>query len=419
MTETAIRLPETLQERLVARFLRYVQIDTQSDPSSDTYPSTARQLRLLNLLVEELSLIGLHDVQIDPYGYVTATIPASRNDKMVPTIGFIAHVDTSPEVSGANVKPQIIEYTDGIVTVNAASELTVDADTLRPYRGDRLIFSDGTTLLGADDKAGIAEIVTAAEYLMMNPDIPHGTIRIAFTPDEEIGRGTDHFDVEAFGARYAFTVDGGAEGALEYETFNAAEARIVVHGINSHPGAAKGHMINAQWVLMDLLSELPTDERPESTEGREGFFHLIRLEGNVEQAMAELIIRDHDRGHFEARKSLLLGLTDKLNNSYGHTIAETTIDDQYYNMGECIAPHMKIIEIARKAMLDAGVNPKTEPVRGGTDGSRLSFLGLPCPNLFAGGELMHSRTEFVSERVMTRATEVIANICRLFYTEEL
>ncbi|MBQ4279698.1 MAG: peptidase T [Rikenellaceae bacterium] len=419
MPVTPFQLPDDLRERLTERFIRYAQIDTQSDPASETYPSTARQLRLLNLLVEELLALGLADVEIDEHGYVTATIAATTRRSDIPPIGFIAHADTSPEVSGAHVSPRVIDYAGGGITVNTELGLTVDADRLEAYRGDRLIFSDGTTLLGADDKAGIAEIVTAAEYLVLNPQIEHGTIRLAFTPDEEVGRGTEYFDVGAFGARYAYTVDGGAEGSLEYETFNAAEARIVATGINTHPGAAKDLMVNSQLVMMELLGELPADERPETTSGREGFFHLIRLCGNVEQTEAELIVRDHDRCGFIRRKHMLTDLVDAVNRRYGRPLVNAVIRDQYYNMGEQIAPHGEVIEIAREAMRLAGVEPRTEPVRGGTDGSRLSFLGLPCPNLFAGGENIHSRTEFVSERVMTRATEVIVNICRLFCDKPL
>ncbi|MCD8102968.1 MAG: peptidase T [Alistipes sp.] len=401
---------------LVERFLRYVAVDTQSDPASETYPSTARQFTLLNMLVEEMKLMGLEDVDIDPNGYVTATLPASPGCGDAPVIGFLAHVDTSPDMPGAGVKPRIIENYDGgdIVLNDSVTMAVADFPELEFYKGNTLITTDGTTLLGADDKAGIAEIMTAVEYLLAHPEIPHGKIRIGFTPDEEIGRGVDYFDVGAFGAQFAYTVDGGFEGELEFENFNAASAKIAVQGRNIHPGYAKDKMLNALLLVQEFNSMLPPVQRPEHTEGYEGFYHLVAVNGGVEKAAMEYIIRDHDRDRFEEKKAFISRVADYLNGKYGPGTITLTLKDQYYNMREMVEPHPEIIEIARRAMEEAGVEPIVRPIRGGTDGSRLSYMGLPCPNLFTGGMNFHGKYEYVSVDTMHKAVRTIVNIAKLW-----
>lgn len=380
-------------ESVESRLVRYARIDSQSDPESSSFPSTKEQLRLLEMLKEEMIGMGMTEVTMDKYGYVMGTIPSTCctsdniTDQTPPTIGFIAHVDTSYEVCGRNVQPQI---RDGVIT------------------------SDGTTLLGADDKAGVAEIMTAAEHLLHNPHIRHGKIRLAFTPDEEIGKGMDHFDAKAFGAAFAYTVDGGALGSLEYESFNAAEATITIHGENTHPGYAKGKMVNSQRIAMQIDAMLPEGERPEQTSDRDGFFHMTKIDGSVSQTVIHYIIRDHDRETFENRKRKLTDIIAAINAEHGKNIAELVVRDQYYNMREQIEPHMEIVEIALRAMAEAGVKPQVSPIRGGTDGSHLSFMGVPCPNIFCGAEQIHSTKEFVRVDVMYKAVDVIVNICRLF-----
>ena len=401
------------QDNVLGRFLRYVKTDTQSDPASETYPSTQGQLVLLKMLAGELAAMGLADVEMDEYGYVTATIPATTSKK-VPVIGFIAHVDTSSDVSGTDVKPQVVKYTGGDIIANSELGIILSEEELKEYRGQTLVTTDGTTLLGADDKAGVAEIMTAASYLISHPQVEHGTIRIAFTPDEEIGKGVDHFDVEKFGARYAYTIDGGALGSFEYETFNAAEAHIEITGYNTHPGAALGKMVNAQSIAFDIDRALPQQERPEFTSGRQGFFHLTETNGDVELCKMHYIIRDHDNKLFERKKQLLTNITAQINKDWGAERIKLDMHDQYYNMREKIEPHPEVISVALEAMKQAGVMPVIDAVRGGTDGSRLSYMGLPCPNIFSGAENMHSRKEFVNVEVMERAVEVIVNIGAIF-----
>lgn len=402
-----------MKNNALERFLRYVQIDTQSANNSDTYPSTAKQLNLLTLLVEELIEIGVCDVEIDGYGYVTGRIP-SNCTREIPSIAFIAHVDTSPEVSGHNVCPRVVEYTGGDLVVNDDLGLAINAQRLTGYVGHNLVVSDGTTLLGADDKAGVAEIMSAAEYLVSHPEIEHGDVLILFTPDEEVGRGVDHFDPFHFGAQYAYTVDGGEQGSLEWETFNAASAEITVSGVNYHPGYAYGKMINSQHIAMQIAQRLPVGERPETTQCRDGFFHLTGMEGSVEHSKLCYIIRDHEKARFESRKQYIVDCVAEINLEYGMQIANAVIHDQYYNMGEVIKDHYFMVEIAERAMLKAGIYPTISAVRGGTDGSRLSFMGLPCANIFSGSENIHSRLEFVSEQVMLSAVHVVVNIIELF-----
>ena len=398
------------------RFLKYVSFDTQSDESSQTFPSTEKQLVLLNYLKEELQTIGLEDVSMDEHGYVMATLPATKGKENVPTIGFISHVDTSPDMSGANIKPHIIEKYDGrdIMLGNNVWLKVEEFPELSFFKGHSLIHTDGTTLLGADDKAGVAEIMTAAEYLLTHPEIEHGKIRIGFTPDEEIGRGVDYFSVEAFGAQFAYTVDGGMEGELEYENFNAAGAKIHIQGRNVHPGYAKDKMINALQVACEINSMLPAVQRPEHTEGYEGFYHLIGINGAVEEADMSYIVRDHDRAKFEQKKAYLEGVVALLTKKYGEGVIELKLTDQYYNMREMVEPHPEVIERALAAMREAGVEPLVRPIRGGTDGSRLSYMGLPCPNLFTGGMNFHGKFEYCSLTTMGRAMQVILNLARLW-----
>lgn len=403
---------------LKERFLKYVGFDTQSDPESETFPSTAKQLVLLNYLAEEMKSLGLDEVEIDGNGYATGTIPATKGYEDSPVIGFISHVDTSPDMSGAHVKPQLIENYDGNdIRLNSSLVMRVaDFPELSFFKGHTLITTDGTTLLGADDKAGVAEIMTAAEYLMNHPEIAHGKIRIGFTPDEEIGRGVDFFDVQAFGAKFAYTMDGGFEGELEYENFNAAGAKLAIQGRNIHPGYAKDKMINALQVAMELNSLSPVCERPEHTEGYEGFYHLIGVAGGVEKASMEYIIRDHSREKFEAKKNFLTDAVTFVNRKYGQEVITLELKDQYYNMREMVEPYPEVIDKAMQAMQEAGVTPVVRPIRGGTDGARLSYMGLPCPNLFTGGMNFHGKFEYCSLNTMQKAMQTILNLVQLWKT---
>ena len=410
-----VRSENLSENRLLSRFLRYVAVETTSDEESPTQPSTQCQFDLLNILLDELTAMGLNPT-LDEYGYLTATLP-SNIEKEVPTIAFIAHVDTSPDASGKDVKPQITENYDGdSIVLNKLKNIVLspnDYPELKNYVGQTIITSDGTTLLGADDKAGVAEIMTMMHYLATHPDVKHGTVKVAFTPDEEIGRGVEHFDVKRFAADYAFTMDGGAVGELEYENFNAASAQIIVNGVNIHPGEAKGKMINSMLIAMELNAMLPQNEQPALTEGYEGFFHLTSITGEVEQTKMHYIIRDHDDVKFEHKKDLLMKACETLNAKYGKVV-EAIVTDQYRNMKSMVEPHYFIVERAMKAMQMAGVKPVVKPIRGGTDGANLSFMGLPCPNIFAGGHNFHGRFEYVPFQSMEKAVEVMLNIVRLF-----
>ncbi|AGC67376.1 peptidase T [Thermoclostridium stercorarium subsp. stercorarium DSM 8532] len=403
-------------DALVERFLKYVSFDTQSDENSDTCPSTQKQYEFGKYLVEELRQIGLKDAEIDRNGYVYATLNGNT-EKKVPVIGFIAHMDTSPDMTGANVKPRIIEnYDGGDIVLNSEKNIVLSVErfpNMLTVKGHDIIVTDGTTLLGADDKAGIAEIVTAAEYLIKHPEIKHGTIKIAFTPDEEIGRGVDHFDVKKFGAEFAYTVDGGIEGQIEYENFNAAYAKITVNGVNVHPGSAKNRMKNSILIAMELNSMLPAAETPSHTEGYEGFFHLNNIEGDVEKTSLYYIIRDHDMKRFSERKKLIGEIVDFINYKYGEGTVVLEMKDQYYNMKEKIEPVMHVVDLAKKAMEQSGVKPVVTPIRGGTDGARLSYMGIPTPNIFTGGQNYHGKFEFVSVNSMKKAVEVIIRIAEL------
>lgn len=398
------------------RFLHYVSFDTQSNETSTTFPSTEKQLTLLNALKEEMITLGLEEVSMDANGYVMGSIPATKGLEKKPVIGFIAHVDTSPDMSGANIKPQVIEnYNGEDIRLNEGLMMRVaDFPELTFYKGHTLITTDGTTLLGADDKAGVAEIMTMAEYFINNPQIAHGKIRIGFTPDEEIGRGVDYFDVKAFGAKFAYTVDGGFEGELEYENFNAASAKISIQGRNIHPGAAKGKMVNALQLAADLHAMLPVEMRPEYTEDYEGFYHLIHLSGSVEQAEMAYIIRDHDRELFEEKKQIMTSAIAYINQKLGHEAISLVLKDQYYNMKEQVLPYPELIERAQQAMKLAGVQPIIKPIRGGTDGARLSYMGLPCPNLFTGGMNFHGKYEYCSLTTMNKALQTIINLASLW-----
>jgi len=401
---------------VLERFLRYVKIDTESARDSETYPSTAKQLELLRLLADELRQIGLRDVAMDQYGYVTATLEATTSAP-APVIGFLAHVDTSPDFNGKDVRPQIVEnYDGGDIVLNANEKIILSPQRfpdLLKYRGESLVTTDGTSLLGADDKAGIAEIMTSLAHLVAHPEIPHGKVRVAFTPDEEVGAGVDHFDVVAFGADFAFTVDGGEVGELEIETFNAAGAKVIIRGRNVHPGIAKGVMLNALIIAMEYNALLPVFDRPEHTEKSEGFYHLTQMSGGVELAQMDYIIRDHDEQSFEKRKAFLQSAAEFLNRKYGEPVVEVALKDQYYNMKKMIDPHPQILAVARAAYEAVGIEPRVIPVRGGTDGSRLSYMGLPTPNLFAGGHNMHGRYEFVPVSALEKASQVIVKICEL------
>ena len=396
------------------RFLKYVKFDTKSDENTGVTPSTPGQMVFAKYLKEELEALGLTEITLDDNAYLMATLPANT-DEEIPTIGFIAHLDTSPDMSGENVNPQMVDYKGGDITLNADKGIVLSPTQfpeLNDYVGETLITTDGTTLLGADDKAGIAEIVTAIEYLKNHPEIKHGKIRIAFNPDEEIGQGAHKFDVELFGADWAYTMDGGAVGELEFENFNAAVARITFQGRNVHPGYAKGKMINSIRVANQFASMLPRWETPEHTEGYEGFYHVVGIEGSVEETTLTYIIRDHDRARFESRKKELEHLTRKINAEFPG-VATLDMKDQYYNMREKIEPVMHVIDIAKQAIENAGVTPKVQPIRGGTDGAQLSFKGLPCPNIFAGGLNFHGRFEFVPVSSMEKATQVVVEICKL------
>ena len=400
---------------LIERFIEYTKFDTQSSEDSSTVPSTAKQLVFAEYLKKELVREGFDDVYLDDKGYLYATLKANIKNSNAPVIGFISHYDTSPDCSGANVKAHIINNYDGsdILLSQGIVSSPKKFPELLNHVGEDLIVTDGHTLLGADDKAGIAEIVQAMCYLRDHKEIPHGDIRIAFNPDEEIGMGAHHFDVEKFGCQWAYTMDGGDVGELEYENFNAASAKVEIHGVSVHPGYAKGKMVNANRLAVELAAMLPADQTPETTEGYEGFFHLIGMHTNTELASLSYIIRDHDRQSFEARKRLVAECGDKINEKYGDGTATVEIKDQYYNMKEKIEPEMHVIDIVLRAMQESGVTPKVQPIRGGTDGAQLSFRGLPCPNIFAGGVNFHGPYEFISVQSMQKAMDVIINICRI------
>lgn len=401
---------------LKERFLKYVSFDTQSDESSESFPSTDKQLVLLNALADEMREMGLSDVTTDKYGYTMGAIPASEGMENCPVIGFISHVDTAPDMSGKDVKPQFIENYDGsdIVLNDEWTMKVADYPELEHFIGHTLIHTDGTTLLGADNKAGVAEIMTAAEYMLAHPEVKHPKIRIGFTPDEEIGRGVDFFDVESFGADFAYTVDGGIEGEMEYENFNGASAKVSVKGFNVHPGYAKNKMLNAIDIASELNTMLPITERPQHTDGYEGFYHPVSISGTVEGVELAYIIRDHDTEKFEAKKAWISSCVELLNKKYGEGAVTLVLKDQYYNMRKMVEPHPAIIDKAIEAMRMADVAPIVRPIRGGTDGARLSFMGLPCPNLFTGGMNFHSRFEYCSLNTMQKSVEVIVNIAQLW-----
>ncbi len=402
-------------EKLLDKFLRYVAVETTSDENSETQPSSMKEFDLLRMLQKELQDMGIN-ADLDEYGYVMATIP-SNTDKEIPAIGFIAHVDTSPDASGKDIKPQIIEnYGGGDILLNAEKELYLKVSEfpeMQQYVGKTMITTDGTTLLGADDKGGVAAIMYAAQYMMEHPEFKHGEIKIGFTPDEEIGRGVAKFDVKKFGAKYAYTIDGGEIGELEYENFNAAAARIHIQGSNIHPGYGKDKMVNSMIIAMELNGMLPVEQRPAYTQGYEGFFHLTDINGTVEETTMGYIIRDHDRAKFEAKKELITSIVEFLNKKYGN-IVSLELKHQYYNMRQEVEPHYFIVEKAIKAIEMAGIKPKVQPIRGGTDGANLSFMGLPCPNIFAGGHNFHGKWEYVPLESMEKASEVILNIVKLF-----
>ncbi|WP_214631329.1 peptidase T [Paenibacillus agaridevorans] len=406
-----------MKQELISRLTTYVQVDTQSDENSESCPSTPGQMTLLRMLVEELKSIGMADVTIDDNGYVMATLPANT-DKEVPTIGFLAHVDTATDMTGANVNPQVVDAYDGSdIVLNAEQGIVLSArefPALSGHIGSTLMTTDGTTLLGADDKAGLAEIMTAMAYLIAHPEIKHGKIRVAFTPDEEIGRGAHKFDVAAFGAEYAYTMDGGPLGELQYESFNAASANVTINGKNVHPGTAKNKMINATKLAMEFHAMLPPQEVPEHTEGYEGFYHLNNMAGDVEQMRLHYLIRDHNREKFDARKAEMTRVAEAMAAKYGEQRIVLELKDRYYNMGEKIEPVFHIVEIAREAMESLGIKPLVEPIRGGTDGSQLSFMGLPTPNLFTGGENYHGRYEYVSVDTMELAVKTIIEIVKRY-----
>lgn len=403
------------KQHIINRFIKYVTIDTESDPNNPAFPSTEKQWNLAKLLVSELKAIGMSDVDLDENCYVMATLP-SNVDYEVPTIGFVAHIDTSPDFTGANVKPQIHENYDGRdILLNKEENIVLSPDyfeDLLQYKGQTIITTDGTTLLGADDKAGVTEIVSAMEYLLQNPEIKHGTIRICFTPDEEVGKGAHLFDVDKFGAEWAYTIDGSQIGELEYENFNAAGAKVTITGKIVHPGYAKGKMVNAMLIASDFISRLPKNETPELTEGYEGFFHLYQMEGKVEQSVLHYIIRDHDMQLFLKRKQLMEQIAEDMNKDLGNEAIQLEIKDQYYNMKEKVVPMMHIVDTAEAVMKDLGITPLIKPIRGGTDGSQLSYKGLPCPNIFAGGHNFHGRYEYVPVESMIKATEVIVGIAK-------
>ncbi len=400
-------------EKLLDRFLRYVKIDSQSDPASDKTPSTDKQWEIARLLKKELEEIGMQDVEIDDYGYVYATLPANT-DKDVPVIGFIAHYDTTPDYNGSGVNPQIHEnYDGGDIILNKEKNMVLSPSyfpELKKFKGQTLITTDGNTLLGADDKAGVAEIMTAMEYLIRHPEIKHGKIRVAFNPDEEIGRGAHKFDVEKFGAQWAYTMDGSDLGELEFENFNAAGAKVIITGKSVHPGYAKNKMINSILLANEFMSAFPKNEVPERTEGYEGFYHILSINGTTERTEMYYIIRDFDRENFERRKKFFLEVADRINSRFDKPVIRVEMKDQYYNMREKIEPNMHIIRIAEKSMKELGIEPKIKPIRGGTDGAQLSFKGLPCPNIFAGGLNFHGPYEYVPLENMQKATELIVKI---------
>lgn len=404
-----------MKEQVIERLIRYAKIDTQSDFTSETTPSTQKQFDLLHVLKDELTEIGLTEITLDENGYLFASLEANT-DKDVPTIGFLAHVDTTTDYTGTNVNPQRVDHYDGgDIQLNENLVMSpTDFPELKNYVGQTLITTDGTTLLGADDKAGIAEIMTAMEYLIKNPTIKHGKIRVAFTPDEEIGRGPHKFDVAAFGADYAYTMDGGPLGELQYESFNAAGVKVVTKGTSVHPGSAKNKMVNAITMAIAFQNEMPADAVPEKTEGYEGFIHLMSFKGALEHTELSYIVRDHDRQKFEEKKQLMRDAAAKIQAQFGEHALSITIEDQYYNMGEKIEPVKEIVDIARAAMEKLDITPNTLPIRGGTDGSQLSYMGLPTPNIFAGGENMHGKFEYVSAETMEKATQVIIEIVQLF-----
>lgn len=409
------RLHIPMKEQVIERLIRYAKIDTQSDFTSETTPSTQKQFNLLHVLKEELAAIGLTDITLDDNGYLFATLEANT-DKIVPTIGFLAHVDTATDFTGTNVNPQRIDHYDGgDIQLNENLIMSpTEFPELKNYVGQTLITTDGTTLLGADDKAGIAEIMTAMEYLINNPAIKHGKIRVAFTPDEEIGRGPHKFDVAAFGADYAYTMDGGPLGELQFESFNAAGVKVTTKGTSVHPGSAKNKMVNSITMAIAFQNEMPTDAVPEKTEGYEGFIHLMDFKGAIEHTELSYIVRDHDRQKFEEKKQLMRDAAAKIQAQFGKDALTISIEDQYYNMGEKIEPVKEIVDIARQAMEKLDITPNTLPIRGGTDGSQLSYMGLPTPNIFAGGENMHGKFEYVSGETMEKATQVILEIVQLF-----
>jgi tripeptide aminopeptidase len=412
-------------QHIIDRFISYVTIDTESDPNSETTPSTKKQWNLANKLVEELKAIGMQDVTIDKYSYVMATLPSNVKEK-VPTIGFVSHFDTTPDFTGANVNPQIVKnYDGGDIVLNKEKNIVLSPSYFKDlllYKGQTLITTDGLTLLGADDKAGITEIMTAMEHLIKNPDIKHGKIRVCFTPDEEIGRGADLFDVKKFGADWAYTMDGSQIGELEYENFNAAGAKITFKGKSVHPGYAKGKMINSMLIANDFINELPKGETPQETKGYEGFFHVTQLSGSIEETKLELIIRDHSAKKFKKRKEIIEKMTKKINKKFakqfGEDIVITEVKDQYYNMKEKVTPVKYIVDLAETAMKDLGIKPLIKPIRGGTDGCRLSYMGLPCPNIFAGGHNFHGKYEYVPVESMQKAIDVIIRIAELTATTD-
>ena len=404
---------------VVDRFLKYVTFATQSDEESGITPSTSGQRVFAEALVKELEALGLEEISLDDNSYLMATLPSNMEDKEVPTIGFISHLDTSPDMSGEGVKPRIVSYAGGDIVLNEAENIVLSPrmfPEMEQYIGQDLIVTDGTTLLGADDKAGVAAIISAVAYLKEHPEIKHGKIRIGFTPDEEIGAGADHFDVEKFGCEFAYTVDGGEIGELEYENFNVAAAKVVFSGRNVHPGTAKDKMVNASLLAVEFASMLPADQRPETTEGYEGFFHLTTMVGSVEQAVLQYIVRDHSRELFEQKKQLLEQITAQLNKKYPGMVS-LEMHDQYYNMREIVEPKKYIVDLASEAMEAVGVKPQIKPIRGGTDGARLSFMGLPCPNLFTGGHNFHGRYEYIPIPSLQKSMETVVKIAELVATK--
>jgi len=403
------------KKNITDRFIKYIKIDTESDPNNPAFPSTEKQWDLAKVLVEDLKQIGMQDVDLDDNCYIMATLP-SNVDYEVPTVGFVAHIDTSPDFTGKNVNPQITENYDGKdIVLNKEKNIILSSsyfDDLLQYKGQTIITTDGTTLLGADDKAGVTEIVTAMEYLIQHPELKHGKIRVCFTPDEEVGKGAHLFDVEKFGAEWAYTMDGSQVGELEYENFNAAGAKVTITGKIVHPGYAKGKMVNSMLIANEFITTLPAQEVPEKTEGYEGFFHLHDMNGNVEETVLEYIIRDHDLGLFEERKVLMQKIAADFNKKHNQEIIKVDIKDQYFNMKEKITPVMHIVDIAEEVMKDLGITPLIKAIRGGTDGSQLSYKGLPCPNIFAGGHNFHGRFEYVPVESIIKATEVIVGIAQ-------